>query len=295
MHNVVSYEDRPHGNGKRNSERSDPLKNPFRPLSATITYIKSETTDVKTYGFLPDGSLRNPKPGQFNMIGYPGVGEAPISFSSISSNGRFEHTVRAVGKVTKFIERFKQGDEIFVRGPYGTIWPLNEAAGADVVLIAGGLGLAPIRPAIHEILRNRKSFGRVILIYGTRSPADILFRDEIEAWRRDIEVLLTVDKVPPGSTWNYHSGLVTELLDTAVTAVERTFALICGPEIMMRFVSRGLLMRGISPSRVYVSLERRMKCGFGQCGHCQHGSMFVCKDGPIFLYKDVSVFPDGLL
>ena len=295
MHNVVSYKDRPHRNGKRNSERPYPLKNPFRPLRAIIAHIRSETTDVKTYGFLLDGTLHTPKPGQFNMIGYPGVGEAPISFSSIFPNGRFEHTVRAVGRVTKFIERSNQGDEIFVRGPYGTIWPLNEAVGADVILIAGGLGLAPIRPAVHEILRNRKSFGRVTLIYGTRSPADILFRDEIEAWRRDIEVLLTVDKVPSGSTWNYHSGLVTELLDATATVAEKTFALICGPEIMMRFVSRGLFMKGMLPSRVYVSLERRMKCGFGQCGHCQHGSMFVCKDGPIFLYKDVSMFPDGLL
>jgi len=271
------------------------LKNPFRPLKAVITDIKSETGDVKTYGISVDGTLYNPKPGQFNMLGYPGVGEAPISFSSIFSDNKFEHTVRTVGRVTRFIEKFKEGDEIFVRGPYGTSWPLNKSVGGDIILIAGGLGLAPIRPVIRKILGERGSFGRVTLIYGARSPAEMLFRDEIKVWRKAIEVLLTVDEVPSDNTWDYHIGLVTELLDDTASVPERTVALICGPEIMMRFVSRGLFLKGFLPSRVYVSLERRMKCGIGQCGHCQHGSVFVCKDGPIFLYRDVKMFPDGLL
>ena len=271
------------------------MKNPFRPLRAVVTGIKQETRDVKTYSLELDGALYSPKPGQFNMVGYPGVGEAPLSFSSIFSGSKFEHTVRSVGKVTRFIERFKEGDGIFVRGPYGTSWPLRESAGADVILIAGGLGLAPMRPLIYEILNKRDSFGSVTLIYGARSPADILFSDEIGRWRKSIEVLLTVDEISTDHTWNYHIGLVTELLDDIGTSPEKSFALICGPEIMMRFVARGLFFRGFPPSRVYVSLERRMKCGIGQCGHCQHGSMFVCKDGPVFLYKDVNLFPDGLL
>ncbi len=271
------------------------MKNPFSPLRAVISDIRLETRDVKTYSILLDGALYNPKPGQFNMIGYPGVGEAPISFSSIISNSNFQHTIKAVGRVTGFIERFEKGDEIFVRGPYGSIWPLNETIGENILLIAGGVGLAPIRPLIHEILSKIDSFGRVILIYGARSPVDILFMDEINVWRKGIEVLLTVDEVPSNITWNYNIGLVTELLDNITLVPERTFAFVCGPEIMMRFVSRGLFLKRLLPSRVYVSLERRMKCGIAQCGHCQHGSKFVCKDGPVFLYKDVNIFPDGLL
>lgn len=271
------------------------MKNPFEPIRAVVTDIKSETEDVKTYSILSDGSLYNPKPGQFNMVGHAGVGEAPISFSSIFSGSKFGHTIRAAGRVTKFIEKLKKGDEIFVRGPYGSCWPLDESIGGDVVLVAGGVGLAPIRPVIHEILDKRDSFGRVTLIYGARNPADILFNDEIRIWRKYVEVLLTVDEVPADVVWDYNVGLVTELLDDMALARERTFAFVCGPEIMMRFIARGLFLKGFFPSKVYVSLERRMKCGIGQCGHCQHGTKFVCKDGPIFPYKDVSIFPDGLL
>lgn len=271
------------------------MKNPFEPIRAVVTDIKSETRDVKTYGILLNGSLYNPQPGQFNMIGYAGVGEAPISFSSIFSDSKFEHTIRSVGRVTKFIEKLKEGDEIFVRGPYGSIWPLEQSIGGDIVLVAGGVGLAPLRPVIHEILSKRDSFGRVILIYGARSPADILFRDEIRIWRKYIETLLTVDEVPANATWGYNTGLVTELLDKASLVRERTVAFVCGPEIMMRFIARGLFLKGFFASKVYISLERRMKCGIGQCGHCQHGTKFICKDGPIFPYKDVHIFPDGLL
>jgi len=271
------------------------LKSAFRPLRAVITDVTSETRGVKTYGIALDGTLADPKPGQFNMVGYPGVGEAPISFSSIFSGSRFEHTIRAIGRVTRFIERFKEGDEMFVRGPYGSNWPLHEYVGQDIVLIAGGLGLAPLRPVIHEVLSERASFGRVTLIYGARNPDDLLFRDEIAVWRKEIEVLLTVDEVRHPGSWTHHVGLVTDLLGDAASVPERTFALICGPEIMMRFVARGLFLKGFDPARVYVSLERRMRCGIGHCGHCQQGSVFVCKDGPIFLYRDVYAFPDGLL
>ncbi len=271
------------------------MKNPFLPLKAVITEIKLETKDVKTYSLFLENSSYTAKPGQFNMLGYPGVGDAPISLSSIVSGGRFQHTVRTVGRVTEFIERFGKGDEIYLRGPYGSCWPLEDARGGDIILVAGGVGVAPLRPVIQEILNKRESFGKVTLIYGSRSPDSILFMDEIDVWRKDIEVLLTVDEVRPHMKWEYDIGFVTGLLDKATVDPLKTFAFICGPEIMMLFVSRGLYLRGFLPSRVCVSLERRMKCGIAHCGHCQHGSKFVCKDGPVFPYSEVTKLPDGLL
>lgn len=271
------------------------MKTFLLPLRAAITGIQRETEDVKTYTLSLEDFSYSAKPGQFNMVGYPGVGEAPISLSSIVSEGRFQHTIRTVGKVTKFIERFKEGDGIYLRGPYGSSWPLEDAMGNDILLVAGGVGFAPLRPVVQEILQRRDSYGKVTLIYGSRSPDNMLFMNEFDMWRKDIEIFLTVDEVSPHMKWDYDIGLVTQLLDRARLDPLKTFAFICGPEIMMLFVSRGLSIRGFLPSRVYVSLERRMKCGIAQCGHCQHGSKFVCKDGPVFIYRDVSKLPDGLL
>jgi NAD(P)H-flavin reductase len=291
----VSYKNRFDRDDKRDSEELLPLRTPLFPLKAFITDVRKETGDVKTYSIFPENSSYRAKPGQFNMIGFPGVGEAPISLSSVVSDGTFQHTIRAVGRVTRFIERFGKGDEIHFRGPYGSYWPLEDTRGGDVLIIAGGVGLAPLRPVIQEILGMRNSFGKVTLIYGSRTPDNILFMSEIEMWKKDIEVFLTVDEVPPKIRWDYDIGLVTQLIDRSTVNPIKTFTFICGPEIMMLFVSKGLFLRGFLPSRVYVSLERRMRCGIAQCGHCQHGSKFVCKDGPVFLYKDISTLPDGLL
>lgn len=271
------------------------MNNFLLPVRAIITDIQGETNDTKTYSLLIDDTSYTAKPGQFNMVGYPGVGEAPISLSSIASEGSFQHTIRSVGRVTEFIDDFKEGDAMYVRGPYGTCWPLDDAKGNDILLVAGGVGLAPLRPVVQEILRRRDSFGEVTLIYGSRSPDSMLFIKEIETWKKDMAVFLTVDEVLPGMKWDYEIGLVTQLLDKATFNPVKTFAFICGPEIMMLFVSRGLFIRGFLPSRVYVSLERRMKCGIAQCGHCQHGGKFICRDGPVFLYRDVSRLADGLL
>ena len=292
---MVPHKDRSHRDGKRDPEESYSLRSSLFPLRAEITAIKRETEGTKTYSLFLENSLYKAKPGQFNMVGYPGVGEAPISLSSNVTNGGFQHTIRAVGKVTKFIDRLKRGNEIYLRGPYGTWWPLESAVGKDIILAAGGLGLAPIRPAIQEIVRKRNSFGKVTLIYGARNPDSIPFRDEFNLWSNDLEVLSTVDEVPSHVKWDHSIGLVTQLLDKVALKLEKTFVFICGPEIMMLFISRGLFLRGFPPSRVFVSLERRMKCGIAQCGHCQHGGRFVCKDGPIFPHRDISRLPDGIL
>lgn len=280
--------------------------NPVKPIKAHIKDIQSEIEDVKTYTLSVDGSFAA-VPGQFNMVGYPGVGEAPISFSSIVRSGCFEHTIKSVGRVTDFLDNFKKGDELLLRGPYGRGWPLNEAQGKDILLIAGGVGLAPIRPVIQTILNRRKSFGDVSLLYGARNEKNVLFMDEFDTWEDEISLYLTVDEVtqhPPISPlgkggskggWKHNVGLVTDLLDKVSIKPDNTFAFICGPEIMMRFICRRLLMMGIAQSRLYVSLERRMKCGIAHCGHCQHFGLFVCKDGPVFSYKGVRGLPDGML
>jgi len=271
------------------------VENPLVPLRARIADIRAETADTRTYTLHPgEGAFGPPRPGQFNMVGYPGVGEAPISLSSLPRNGTFQHTIRAAGRVTGFLARLKRGDELFLRGPYGAGWPMEEAA-RGLVIVAGGLGLAPVRPVVHEIAADRGAFGEVSLLAGARDPMSMLYRDEVEEWKRHMRVLLTVDEVPHGAQWGHEVGLITALLDRIRIDPERTAAFVCGPEIMMRFAARTLIMKGMPPSRVFVSLERRMKCGVAQCGHCQHGSKFVCRDGPVFAYGEVSGLPDSLL
>jgi NAD(P)H-flavin reductase len=280
--------------------------NQLEPVKAKIKDIRRETEDVKTY-ILSVKKLFIAKPGQFNMVGYPGVGEAPISFSSVIYDNCFEHTIRGVGRVTRFLDGFKKGSEVFLRGPYGRGWPVNEAKNKDILLVAGGLGIAPVRPVVQMILNNRQLFGDVSLIYGARNEKNVLFMNDYKDWGKRISLYLTVDEVSQntpkstlvkGSTkgsWKHNVGLVTELLDKVKIKPERTIVFICGPEIMMRFVCRELLIMGIQGSRMYASLERRMKCGIAHCGHCQHHGLFVCKDGPVFSYNEVKGLPGGLL
>lgn len=273
--------------------------NQFKPLKAFIKDIKPEAEGVKTFTMSIEGYSYQAVPGQFNMVGYPGLGEAPISLSSISADGSFGHTIKAVGRVTNFLDGLKNGDEVFLRGPYGRGWPVNEAEGKDLILIAGGVGLAPIRPVIHEVLGRREAFGDVSLIYGARNEKNAIFMDEFDNWGKPAQVggpislYLTVDEVISG--WRYNVGLVTGLLEKVKIEPKRTLAFVCGPEIMMRFIARGLLMKGIPQTRLYVSMERRMECGIAQCGHCQHGGLFVCKDGPVFAYKEIRGLADGML
>jgi len=291
---MMSNRHRPH----RDYERDTAGMNPLKPKRARIAGVRSEIEDVRTYIIKTEIAFFA-MPGQFNMIGYPGVGEAPISLSSIVRKNSFEHTIRYVGRVTRFLEGFKEGDEIFLRGPYGRGWPLNKAQGKNILLIAGGVGIAPIRPVVQMILDKRESFGNVGLIYGARNDRNVLYMDEFDKWGKKISLYLTVDEITGrrGNRvgWKHNVGLVTDLLDKIKISPDNTFAFVCGPEIMMRFICRGLLMKGITQSRIYVSLERRMKCGIAHCGHCQHYGLFVCKDGPVFSYKEVRGLPDGFL
>ncbi|MEW6586563.1 MAG: FAD/NAD(P)-binding protein, partial [Nitrospirota bacterium] len=270
------------------------VMNPLVPVKARIEKIQPEIVQVKTYTVALEGPFAA-SPGQCNMVGYPGVGEAPISLSSLVQKNRFEHTIKAVGRVTRYLDGLRVGDYLFLRGPFGNGWPMHKAENLDILLIAGGIGLAPLRPVVREILNNRETYGEVNLIYGARNEDGLLFTNEYEDWRRSISIHLTVDEALRPKKWRNHIGLVTDLFDKITINPENTGAFICGPEIMMRFVCRALAFRRLPPSKIHVSMERRMKCGIGHCGHCQHYGLFVCKDGPVFSYDQVRGLPDGLL
>jgi len=256
------------------------------PIVARIGARRRETHDTWTLAI--EAAEFSFEPGQFNMLYAFGVGEIPVSLSGDPGlQGPLIHTVRAVGSASQAITRLKPGDPIGLRGPFGTAWPVGDSTGCDVVVVAGGLGLAPLRPAIYRFLAEREKYGQVVLLYGTRSPADILFRREIDRWRRrlDATIEVTVDHADAG--WHGHVGVVTRLIERAAFDPDHTVALVCGPEIMMRFAANTLKAVGIAPQRIYLSLERNMKCAIGQCGHCQFGPTLICRDGAVMRYDHV--------
>jgi NAD(P)H-flavin reductase len=228
-------------------------------------------------------------PGQFNMLYAFGIGEVPISISGDPARPEtLMHTIRAVGAVSTALVRIKQGAMVGVRGAFGTGWPVHEACGKDVVLIGGGIGLAPLRPVIHHLLNNRKAFERVTLLCGARTPRDIIFQRQLERWQRrtDFQVEATVDAA--GAAWQGHVGVVTRLVARLNSHPPNTIAMVCGPEVMMRFAVWELLQWGLAPDRIFLSLERNMKCGNGICGHCQFGPVFVCTEGPVVSYERIA-------
>lgn len=268
--------------------------NPLIPKKGLILDVIDEIEEVKTF-VISVNNYSGALPGQFNMIGYPGVGEAPISLSYLVEENKLYHTIRAVGKVTRFLERFKKGYSVFVRGPYGNGWPVDKIEKKNVLLIAGGLGIAPLRPVIQLFTKKRNDYKDIFLIYGARNENLILYKEEILSLGEFINLYLTVDEVINKEKWNHRVGLVTDIIEEIDIELEDTIAMVCGPEIMMRFVCRLLEFKGLKPSNIYVSMERRMRCGIGHCGHCQHYGLFICKDGPVFSYKSVKGLPDGLL
>lgn len=267
-------------------ETVTPASDPMLPRIARIRGRRREVSRVWTLDIEEEsGSGEGFAPGQFNMLTAFGVGDIPISLSgNPASPKRLLHTIRAVGAVSDALTRLKPGDVLGLRGPFGVGWPMDEAAARDVIVIAGGLGLAPLRPALYRLLAWRKRFGRISLLYGTRSPDDILFRRELDWWRKrpGIDVEVTVDHAQSG--WSGHVGVVTTLVSRARFDPANAIALVCGPEIMMRFATAALRDAGLSDDTIYLSLERNMKCAVGLCGHCQFGPTFVCKDGPVFRY-----------
>jgi NAD(P)H-flavin reductase len=260
---------------------------PMLPQPYSVRQVAKETPDTFTLTLESlNGAGRNQfQPGQFSMLWVFGVGELPISISGDpAERDRLVYTVRSVGQATHALVSREVGAAVGVRGPFGTGWPVEKAQGRDVLVIAGGIGLAPLRPVIYEVLHNREKYGRLVVLYGARSPRDLLYRKELAAWarQRETQVLVTVDY--GGLSWRGHVGVVTTLFKYARLQPARSLAFACGPEIMMRFVARDLETHGLARENIYISMERNMKCAVGFCGHCQYGPHFICKDGPIFSY-----------
>jgi NAD(P)H-flavin reductase len=273
------------------------MSSPFRPEPARLIDVKSENADTKTYTLKYEKVEKfreGFEPGRFVMISIPGFGEAPFSLSGIVGESAFETTVRKVGNLTRRMDAMKAGEVLGVRGPYGRGWPMREAEYKDVLIVAGGIGIAPLKPVIECIERRRERYGRVEVLYGAKTPDNMIFTDEFDRWRRimDFELKLTVDSVPDMMAWKHNVGVVPLLLKDVKVQPENTVVMTCGPEIMMHFVVQSLLARGFDQESIYVSLERRMKCGVAQCGHCMIGMKYVCRDGPVFPYSELKGLPD---
>jgi NAD(P)H-flavin reductase len=247
-----------------------------------------ESADVVTLALTPPEPFSF-QPGQFNMLYAAGIGEVPISISGDpAGTDAILHTIRDVGPVTRALCALRPGQQVGVRGPYGTSWPVDAAEGGDVVIVAGGIGLPPLRPALYQVLSKRDRFGRVVLLYGARTPDDLLFPQELHSWRGrfDLEVRVTVDAAGP--SWRGNVGVVPTLVARAQFDPAATTAFVVGPEIMMRFTVRALFEAGVAADRVYLSMERNMQCAAALCGHCQLGPFLVCRDGPVFGYRPLA-------
>jgi NAD(P)H-flavin reductase len=261
--------------------------NPLLPVRYRVVWHHPETHDSVSLRLEPV-SVALPRflPGQFMMLYRPGVGEIAISVSGDPTAGDscLTHTIRDVGAVSRALCRSEPGDVIGVRGPFGTSWGLDQAAGSDLVIVAGGVGLAPLRPALLGALARRARLGRIVLIAGARSPGEFLYREQLAAWTDEpgLDVELTVDL--PVADWNGQVGFVTEPLARLEVDPARTIAFLCGPEPMLRFAAGALLHKKIPASRIRISLERNMQCGVGLCGHCQLGPLLICRDGPVVDY-----------
>ncbi|HMK11191.1 MAG TPA: FAD/NAD(P)-binding protein [Acidimicrobiales bacterium] len=267
-----------------------PSGEPMMPVAHRVVERIDESPDTVTLVLAPVDSNADehlPAPGQFNMLWSFAVGEVPISVSGIAADHRVAHTIRSVGPVTGALTRSEPGDVIGVRGPFGTGWDIGAGMGRDLLIVGGGIGLAPLRPVLHSVLAARGDFGRVAVLVGARSPDALLFTSELEAARsHDIQVEVVVDQAPRG--WTGDVGLVTALIPRARVDPETTAVMVCGPEVMMRRISVELLDRCFDADRLTVSVERNMQCAVGTCGHCQLGPLFVCRDGPVVPWPRVS-------
>ena len=269
----------------------------YAPAMARLLQVEQMTELEKLFTFeLPEGQSLGNEPGQFVQVSLLGIGEAPISISSSPSrsNGTFELCVRQVGDVTNALHNLEPGAMVGIRGPYGHGFPIDRMKGKDVLFAAGGLGLAPLRSLINQVLDERGLFERVIILYGTKQPSEILFKEDIVEWaaRDDVEFHMTVDQ--GDEDWQGNVGVITTLFPKITLDPRNTVAATCGPPIMYRFVLMELLGKGIPETQIYLSLERRMKCGVGKCGHCQIGPYYCCQDGPVFCYADIKGLEEAL-
>jgi len=269
----------------------------YLPTFVRILDIKPLTELEKVFTFeLPNGRPLGHRPGQFVDVSVLGVGEAPISISSSPSRSSksFELCVRRVGDVTSALHSLKPGDRVGIRGPFGRGFPFEKFRGKDLLFAPGGLGLAPLRSLINQVIDERAMFGRVVILYGARNPGELLFKDELKRWdeMEDVELYLTVDR--GDDSWTGNTGVITTLFRNISVYPRNTVAATCGPPIMYRFVMMELFGKGISEGNIWLSLERRMKCGVGKCGHCQINNVYACQSGPVFSYKEIKGLEEAL-
>jgi NAD(P)H-flavin reductase len=270
-----------------------PISEPMTPEPYIVKQFIRETHDTFSLDLIPK-NISDPiafQPGQFTMLYAFGVGEVPISISGPApmQSGLIQ-TIRKVGKVTEALDQLKNGDTIGLRGPFGSAWPISAMKKRDIVVMAGGIGLAPLRPALYALFDQRDNFGEIALLYGARSPKDLIFSNEFKTWQEKfgIQVKVTVDTAD--SDWHGNVGVVTTSIPRVDFDPKNTVAMICGPEIMMKYSVAELKQLGVRENRIHITMERNMKCAIGFCGHCQFGPAFICKDGPIFQYNKVKHF-----
>ncbi len=275
------------------------MRNLYVPYPAVIKTINEETYDTKTFSLVfQDGKRQQEfryKPGQFIELSLLGYGESPISIASSPSQiGYIELCVRRVGRVTEALHRLSDNDIVGIRGPFGNGFPVEQMRNKNLVFIGGGLGLAPLKSLIRTVFANRRDFGKVTILYGARTPSDLLFRDELAVWGNtdNAEVLVTVDV--GSSDWQGNVGVVTTLFSKTAISAQNAVAIICGPTVMFRFVIQELFKIGFAEEAIMLTLERFMKCGIGKCGHCNIGPKYVCLDGPVFSYKELKGLPGAL-
>jgi len=268
----------------------------YQPTLAEIVKIEQLTEREKLFTlYLKDGHDLGHKAGQFVEVSVFGIGEAPISVtSSPTRNGTFELCVREVGDVTRALHRMEPGSTVGIRGPFGNGFPVEKMRGKDLLFAPGGIGLFPLRSVIQQVLDERESFGRVIILYGARNPSELLFKDELAQWeaRDDVEFHVTVDR--GDESWTGNVGVITTLFPKVTINPRNTVALTVGPPVMYRFVLMELLSKGIQDGNIFLSLERRMKCGLGKCGHCQINNVYVCQKGPVFSYAQLKDLPEAI-
>lgn len=263
----------------------------YTPKLSLITERTEEVPGTVTFTVPIEG--KRAEPGQFYMLHSFGVGEVPISISNIDhsdSGSNLDFTIRAAGKVSTALSHLQIGDPIGYRGPYGNSWPIEKAKGRDVLVIAGGIGIAPLRPMILRIIENRSDFEKVVVLYGTRTPQDILFSEQQLYWKREAKINLQVSVDIATPEWYGHVGVVTEMIHHVAFDPNSVATYVCGPEVMMHFVAKELQACKVGSSQVYLSLERNMHCAVAHCGRCMLGPTFVCKDGPIFSYDYIAPF-----
>lgn len=269
----------------------------YSPEMARLAGVKDLTSQERLFTIeMPRGRSLGHQAGQFVMVSVLGMGEAPISITSSPSrsNGTFELCVRRVGDVTNALHAMKPGAQVGVRGPFGHGFPIDKMRGRDLLFAPGGLGLAPLRSLINQVLDERAMFGRVIILYGAKRPEELLFRDELDEWmaRDDVDCRVTVDRA--NEAWHGHVGVITTLFPECTLAPRVTTGVTCGPPIMYRFVLMEMLGKGIAETEIYLSLERRMKCGVGKCGHCQINGLYCCQEGPVFTYAQIKGVEEAL-